>query len=44
MHSHAAGLAIAERLVQGRYETLDASPFSAERFRTGRLMAEKLVI
>lgn len=44
MHSHAVGLAIAERVARGRYESWDASPLSAERFPAGRLLKESLVI
>jgi len=44
MHSYAAGLALAEWMVQGRYETLDATPLSGRRFDEGRLLQETLVI
>ncbi|MGZ3700118.1 MAG: NAD(P)/FAD-dependent oxidoreductase, partial [Bdellovibrionota bacterium] len=44
MHSYAAGLALAERMVNGKYHTIDAGPFAAERFESGRLIPERLVI
>ncbi len=44
MHSYAAGLSLAELMVRGRYETMDASPFSARRFDSGELIHEGLVI
>jgi len=44
MHSYAAGLALAEKMVKGRYETLDFEPLSGVRFETGKLLREGLVI
>lgn len=44
MHSYATGLALAELIVRGRYETVDASVLSARRFETGELIREGLVI
>lgn len=44
MHSHAAGLALAELITLGRYRSLDFAPFSADRFRTGQLLHETQVI
>lgn len=47
MHCHAAGIALAELVVHGNYSTIDASPFSAERFAQNggsRLLHETAVI
>jgi glycine/D-amino acid oxidase-like deaminating enzyme len=44
MHSYSAGMALAEKIVQGRFETLDASSLSALRFETGKLIHENLII
>jgi glycine/D-amino acid oxidase-like deaminating enzyme len=44
MHSYAAGMLVAEKIVRGRYETLDAEVFSASRFAEGRLLREHAVI
>lgn len=44
MHSYGAGLALAERVVKGKYETLDCSILSGKRFETGKLVRETLVI
>jgi sarcosine oxidase subunit beta len=44
MHSHAAGQALAEKIVQGRYELCDAEPLSGSRFETGRLVHENMII
>jgi glycine/D-amino acid oxidase-like deaminating enzyme len=44
MHCHSAGLALAELIVHGKYSTVDASPLSAERFTSGRLLHEGAVI
>lgn len=44
MHSYSAGQALAERIVKGRYETLDVSQLSAARFDTGRVIRENWVI
>ena len=44
MHSHAVGRLLAEKMLKGRYETLDASSLSAERFEKGEELSESLVI
>ncbi len=44
MHSYAAGLLLAEKIVRNRYETLDGDVFSAARFNSGRLLREQAVI
>ena len=44
MHSYSTGLVLAERIVRNRYETLDATVFSARRFARGELMREQAVI
>jgi glycine/D-amino acid oxidase-like deaminating enzyme len=44
MQSYSAGLVLAEQIIKGRYETLDASVLSSHRFDRGELIPEKLVI
>ena len=44
MQSYAAGLALAEKIARGRYETIDAEPLSGARFRKGQSLRESLVI
>ena len=44
MHAHAAGLALAELIVRGRYETIDASQLAGSRFAQGREVRESAVI
>jgi glycine/D-amino acid oxidase-like deaminating enzyme len=44
MHSYAAGQVLAEKLVLGRYELVDAAPLSGSRFEMGRLLRENLII
>jgi sarcosine oxidase subunit beta len=44
MHSHAAGLLLAERIVHGSYRTIDVTELSGARFETGKLLGETLVI
>ncbi len=44
MHSYGAGLALAERIIKGRYETLDAAQLAGARFETGQWIRENLVI
>jgi sarcosine oxidase subunit beta len=44
MQSYAGGLALAELMVGGRFETVDLSEFSGARFQEGRLVHETQVI
>jgi hypothetical protein len=44
MHCYAAGLALAELISHGRYQTFDASPLSGARFASGKLLHESQVI
>lgn len=44
MHSYAAGLALAEKMTQNRFETIDAAALTAERFQKGHLIKESLII
>ena len=44
MHCYSAGLALAELITRGRYQTLDVSPLAATRFAAGREIREGLVI
>jgi FAD-dependent oxidoreductase domain-containing protein 1 len=44
MHCHAAGMALAEKMILGRYECADVDQLSARRFETGKLVPEGLVI
>jgi hypothetical protein len=44
MQSYGAGQALADLIVNGRYEKLDASALDRERFQTGKLMPEELHI
>jgi len=44
MHGPAAGLLLAEEIVDGRAHTLDITPLSITRFREGRLIREHNVI
>ncbi|MEK6580330.1 MAG: FAD-binding oxidoreductase [Bdellovibrionota bacterium] len=44
MHSYAAGKALVEKIVRGKYETLDLSALSARRFSGGHEVRESLVI
>ena len=44
MHSYSAGLALAELILRGQYQTMDIGQLSARRFETGQLVREKLVI
>jgi hypothetical protein len=36
MQSYGVGIALAEFMVKGRYETLDLTELSGDRFRSGR--------
>jgi sarcosine oxidase subunit beta len=44
LHSYAAGRVLAEKIVGGRYELVDAEPLNGERFETGRLVHENMII
>ena len=44
MHSFSAGLALAERMIHGKYLTIDATQLGGDRFDAGRLIQETLVI
>lgn len=44
MHSYAAGLALAEKILKGKYLTIDVSALSGARFAEGRSVRETLVI
>ena len=45
MHSPATGLALAEKMLHGKYSTIDAEPLSARRFiEGGPLLHEGMVI
>ena len=44
MQSYAAGLALAERMVNGRYDCLEGDLFSGMRFHSGHLLNEGLAI
>lgn len=44
MQAYGAGLALAERMVRGRYETIDLTELSGLRFAQGREIPEKFVI
>jgi FAD-dependent oxidoreductase domain-containing protein 1 len=44
MHSHSAGLALAELMLQGKYSTIDVSELSAARFESGREVRETAII
>lgn len=44
MHSYAAGLGLAEKIVTGKYQTLDMDCLAVSRFETGKVLNENLVI
>ena len=44
MHSYSAGLLVAEKMLTGRYQTLDAEILSGSRFEEGRSVSENLII
>ncbi len=44
MHSYACGVALAEKMIFGKSKILDLSPFSGNRFVTGKLIPESAVI
>jgi sarcosine oxidase subunit beta len=44
MHSYSAGLALAEQIIHGRYETFDVEFLSGSRFERGELVHENLII
>jgi sarcosine oxidase subunit beta len=44
MHSYACGVALAERMLEGKSRTLDLEPFVGSRFANGRLLSETAVI
>jgi glycine/D-amino acid oxidase-like deaminating enzyme len=44
MHSHSAGLAVAELILQGKYSNIDVSELSAGRFALGREVRETAII
>ncbi len=44
MHSYAVGLGLAERILKGKYESIDLSELAAKRFENGRLLKETWVI
>jgi glycine/D-amino acid oxidase-like deaminating enzyme len=44
MHSHTAGRALAELVLQGKYTTMDVSELSADRFVEGREVRETAII
>ena len=39
MQSYGVGIALAELMVKGRYETLDLSELSGDRFTSGKTIA-----
>jgi glycine/D-amino acid oxidase-like deaminating enzyme len=44
MQSYGAGLALSELMLKNKFDSLDLSALSGERFATGKLVREKLVI
>lgn len=44
MHSYSCGVALAEKILHGRYETLDLALLSGDRFQRGKLVPETAVI
>jgi hypothetical protein len=41
MQSYAVGIALAEMMAKGRYESLDFSELSGNRFKAGRAIASE---
>jgi len=44
MHSYAAGLGLAEKMLKGKYETIDFNQLSSVRFNNNQLVSEGLTI
>ncbi len=44
MHSYSAGLLLAEKIIKGSYQTLDAELLNGSRFKDGKLIRESLII
>jgi glycine/D-amino acid oxidase-like deaminating enzyme len=44
MHCYAVGRGLAEKMLRGRYETIDLGELSGNRFEQGRLVQENLII
>lgn len=44
MQSYAAGRALAELILKGRYQSIDLSMLSGERFQSGEMLSEEMLI
>lgn len=44
MHSFGAAIALVDLIIDGRFSSIDATPLSRDRFRTGKLLDERLHI